>query len=102
MECRVVDHGGATEVGPWGFADADSRGLHINEAQFIAEFISVETGHPAKEGELSHLILTTLGRTGAPVIRYRTGDLVRPIWPATARTASSSSKAAFSAAPTTC
>jgi phenylacetate-CoA ligase len=26
------------------------------------------------------LILTTLGRTGAPVIRYRTGDLVRPIW----------------------
>jgi phenylacetate-CoA ligase len=27
------------------------------------------------------LILTTLGRGGAPVIRYRTGDLVRPTWP---------------------
>jgi phenylacetate-CoA ligase len=78
---RVVDHGGATEVGPWGFADADGRGLHVNEAEFIAEFISVETGHPAKDGELSHLILTALGRVGAPIIRYRTGDLVRPTWP---------------------
>jgi phenylacetate-CoA ligase len=77
---RVFDHGGATEVGPWGFADAEGRGLRINESQFLAEFVSVETGHPAKEGELAHLILTTLGRTGAPVIRYRTGDLVRPIW----------------------
>jgi phenylacetate-CoA ligase len=77
---RVFDHGGATEIGPWGFADAEGRGLHINESQFLAEFVSVETGHPAKEGELSHLLLTTLGRTGAPVIRYRTGDLVRPIW----------------------
>ncbi len=78
---RVIDHGGATEVGPWGFADADGRGLHVNESDFIAEFVSVETGHPAQDGELAHLILTPLGRTGAPVIRYRTGDLVRPRWP---------------------
>lgn len=78
---RIVDHGGATEIGPWGFADADRRGLHVNEAQFIPEFISVATGQPAQQGELSHLVLTTLGRSGAPVIRYRTGDLVRPTWP---------------------
>lgn len=77
---RVFDHGGATEIGPWGFADAEGRGLHINESQFLAEFESIETSRPAKEGELAQLILTTLGRTGAPVIRYRTGDLVRPIW----------------------
>jgi phenylacetate-CoA ligase len=78
---RLFDHGGATEVGPWGLADADGRGLLVNETHFIPEFISVETGHPAREGELSHLILTTLGRTGAPLIRYRTGDVVRPTWP---------------------
>ena len=77
---RLVDHGGATEVGPWGFADPEGCGLFVNEAHFIAEFISVATGHPAHEGELSHLLLTTLGRAGSPVIRYRTGDLVRPIW----------------------
>lgn len=79
---RLVDHGGATEVGPWSFADPEGRGLFVNEAHFIAEFISVATGHPAREGELSHLILTTLGRAGSPVIRYRTGDLVRPSWKA--------------------
>jgi phenylacetate-CoA ligase len=77
---RVIDHGGATEIGPWGFADENDRGLHINEAHCLAEFMSVATGHAAQEGELSHLVLTTLGRTGAPVIRYRTGDLVRPTW----------------------
>ena len=78
---RVIDHGGATEVGPWGFADAAGRGMHVNEAEFIAEFVSVETGQPAKQGEQAHLVLTTLGRIGAPVIRYRTGDVVRPVWP---------------------
>ena len=77
----VVDHAGATEVGPWGFADAAGRGLHVNEAEFIAEFVSVETGRQAASGELAHLILTTLGRLGSPVIRYRTADLVRPTWP---------------------
>jgi phenylacetate-CoA ligase len=78
---RVFDHGGATEIGPWGFADAAGRGMHVNEAEFIAEFIAVETGKPAQQGEQAHLILTTLGRVGAPVIRYRTGDVVRPVWP---------------------
>jgi phenylacetate-CoA ligase len=52
----------------------------VNEAQFIAEFVSLETKQPAAEGELSELVLTTLGRRGCPVIRYRTGDLVRPRW----------------------
>ena len=78
---RLIDHAGATEVGPWGFADDDGKGLHVNEAHFIPEFLSVATGHPAQSGELSHLILTSLGRTGSPVIRYRTSDIVRPTWP---------------------
>ncbi len=75
---KLIDHSGASEIGPWGYADPQQRGLYVNESEFIAEFISVETGEPADEGELSELILTTLGRAGCPVIRYRTGDLVRP------------------------
>jgi phenylacetate-CoA ligase len=77
---RVIDHAGASEVGPWGFADQEGRGLHINEAEFLPEFLSLATGGPAQEGELSELVLTSLGRAGSPVIRYRTGDLVRPSW----------------------
>lgn len=77
---EVIDHAGATEVGPWGYADAERSGLHIIESEFIAEFFSVETGAPATNGELSHLVLTPLRRRGMPVIRYRTGDIVRPVW----------------------
>jgi phenylacetate-CoA ligase len=77
---RVVDHGGASEIGPWGYADRHDRGLHITESEFIAEFLSVATGKPAEPSELSELVLTNLGRCGSPVIRYRTGDLVRPTW----------------------
>jgi len=77
---KVIDHGGASEVGPWGYADAEQRGLHIIESEFIAEFLSVESGTAAAEGELAELVITTLGRVGSPVIRYRTGDLVRPSW----------------------
>ena len=77
---RVVDHSGASEVGPWGFGDPLARGLYVNEAEFIAEFISIESGDFADQDQLSELVLTCLGRVGSPVIRYRTGDLVRPIW----------------------
>jgi len=77
---RVIDHAGATEVGPWGYADAAGCGLHVVESEFVAEFLAVETGRRAREGELAELVLTTLNRSGCPVIRYRTGDLVRPTW----------------------
>jgi phenylacetate-CoA ligase len=77
----VYDHAGATEVGPWGFADPAGTGLFITETEFIAEFLALGSGEPAQEGDLAELVLSTLGRYGAPVIRYKTGDLVRPHWP---------------------
>jgi phenylacetate-CoA ligase len=78
----VIDHAGATEVGPWGYADAARRGLHVNESEFIAEFVPVDPAEASDGGGLAHLVLTPLGRHGMPVIRYRTGDLVRPSRPA--------------------
>lgn len=74
----VIDHAGASEIGPWGYSDGEHRGLHVIESEFIAEFLSAATGGPADDGELAELVLTPLGRLGSPVIRYRTGDLVRP------------------------
>lgn len=77
---RVLDHAGATEVGPWGYGDLGGRGLHVLESEFIAEFLAVGSDRAAAEGELAELVLTSLGRVGCPVIRYRTGDVVRPVW----------------------
>lgn len=84
---RVIDHSGASEVGPWGYADAQRNGIHVNEAEFIAEFLPIDDPtadaalDPQSGGDALHeLVLTCLGRIGSPVIRYRTGDLVRPVW----------------------
>ncbi len=79
-QASVIDHAGASEVGPWGYGYSTGGGIHVNEAEFLAEFLSVETGGLAEEGDLAELVLTTLGRAGAPLFRYRTGDLVRPTW----------------------
>jgi len=75
---EVIDHAGATEIGPWSYADRKRTGLHVIESEFIAEFMRPGSDEPAAEGEVAEIVLTSLGRIGAPVIRYRTGDLVRP------------------------
>jgi phenylacetate-CoA ligase len=98
---RVMDHAGATEIGPWGFSDPAGESLHVIESEFIAEYLPVGADPSAAtllpvagdatraapidesstdSGSLMELVLTSLGRTGAPVLRYRTGDLVRPEW----------------------
>jgi len=76
----VLDHAGATEIGPWGVGDHHGDGLDVIEDWFHPEFLALETGEAAEPGQLAELVLTTLGRCGAPVIRYRTGDVVRPTW----------------------
>ena len=93
----VVDHSGATEIGPWGFGWPNGPGLHVIETSFIAELMPILDMQPSHVGPerasenhdgdhstgLCELILTSLGRFGAPVIRYRTGDAVRAERPGT-------------------
>ncbi len=74
---RAYDHAGMTEVGAWGFECLAQAGLHVNEAEFIAEVLDPETGRPVPAGEVGELVLTNLGRPGSPVFRYRSGDRVR-------------------------
>jgi phenylacetate-CoA ligase len=51
----VLDHAGATEVGPWGVGDMHGPGLDVIEPFFHAEFLALDSGRPAAEGELSEL-----------------------------------------------
>ena len=75
----VMDHAGATEVGPWGFGSSDGTAMHVIESEFIAEFLPVErkaSGDVATEvNDLApgvlELVLTSLGRIGAPSGRWR-------------------------------
>lgn len=74
---KVFDHVGMTEMGAYGYSCSAQSGIHINEAEFIAEVIDPNTLEPVAEGEKGELVLTNLGRLGYPLIRYRTGDLVQ-------------------------
>ena len=84
-QARVVDHSGATEVGPWGFGWPERPGLHVIETSFIAELLplgSTQTILPSQAtaeqlAAPAELVLTSLGRLSAPVFRYRTGDIVQ-------------------------
>src|SRR5437660_1469203 len=75
---RVFDHHGMTEVGPVTYQCPARPGvLHVIENAYYAEVIQPGGSEPAPPGQTGELVLTTLGRTGSPVLRYRTGDLVK-------------------------
>lgn len=73
---KLYDHVGMTEMGAYGYACAEQKGLHVNEEEFIVEVINPDTGEHVQEGERGELVLTNLGRWGYPLVRYRTGDMV--------------------------
>ena len=76
---RVVDHHGMTETGPVSYGcPREPHRLHVMEPAYVAEVIDPGDHRPVAPGEIGELVLTTLGRTGSPLLRYRTGDLVRP------------------------
>ncbi|MDB5321567.1 MAG: Phenylacetate-coenzyme ligase [Phycisphaerales bacterium] len=75
---RVYDHTGMTEIGALGFeCDQAPGGVHLHEAECIAEVIDPVTAQTVADGETGELVLTNLGRWGSPLIRYRTNDQVR-------------------------
>jgi phenylacetate-CoA ligase len=75
---RVYDHTGMTEIGALGFeCDQSPGGVHLNEAECVAEVIDPATGKPAANNQPGELVLTNLGRWDSPLIRYRTNDLVQ-------------------------
>jgi phenylacetate-CoA ligase len=75
---RVFDHHGMTETGPVTHECPKHPGvLHVLEPAYFAEVIDPVSTKPIAPGQRGELVLTTLGRTGSPVLRYRTGDLVK-------------------------
>jgi len=75
---RVFDHHGMTEVGPVSFeCPAQPGTLHVMENAYLAEVLEPKTSKAVQSGQTGELVLTTLGRTGSPLLRYRTGDLVK-------------------------
>ena len=51
------------------------QGMHIQEDHFLAEIIDPVTGEQLPPGATGELVLTTLTKEGAPLLRYRTRDI---------------------------
>jgi len=78
---ELYDIYGLTEIyGPGiGINCKYDTGMHIWDDYVYVEVINPETGENVPDGEWGEIVLTTLVKEGAPLIRYRTHDLSRII-----------------------
>lgn len=76
---ELYDIYGLTEVyGPGiGINCKYDTGMHIWDDYIYVEIIDPKTGIPVPDGEIGEIVITTLQKEGAPLIRYRTHDLSR-------------------------
>ena len=78
LGCEIFSHYGTVETGLGGGVDcAAHQGAHLREHDLLIEVIGRDTAAPLPPGQWGELVVTTLNRTGMPLIRYRTGDLSR-------------------------
>lgn len=78
---ELYDIYGLTEIyGPGiGISCEYNEGMHYWDDYVYIEVIDPKTGENVPDGELGELVITTLVKEGAPLIRYRTHDLSRII-----------------------
>ncbi len=78
---ELYDIYGLTEIyGPGiGINCKYDTGIHYWDDFIYLEIINPETGETVEDGEWGEIVITTLVKEGAPLIRYRTHDLSRII-----------------------
>ncbi len=77
----LYDIYGLTEIyGPGIGVSCDYEcGMHMWDDYVYFEIVDPKTGEVLPDGEIGELVITTLRKQGAPLIRYRTHDLTRII-----------------------
>ncbi len=78
---HVFDIPGMTELyGPGTGLDCHyHEGIHYWADYYILELLNPETLEPVSPGEIGEMVVTTLRKEAAPLMRYRTRDLTRLI-----------------------
>lgn len=78
---ELYDIYGLTEIyGPGiGINCEHNTGMHYWDDYLYLEIVDPATGEPVPDGEMGEIVITTLVKEGAPLIRYRTHDLSRII-----------------------
>lgn len=78
---HVFDITGLTELyGPGTGIDCEyHEGIHYWADYYLLELLDPETLQPVAPGETGEMVVTTLRKEAAPLVRYRTRDLTRLI-----------------------
>lgn len=78
---ELYDIYGLTEIyGPGiGINCSKQSGMHYWDDYIYIEIIDPSTGRPVPDGEEGEIVITTLVKEGAPLIRFRTHDISRII-----------------------
>lgn len=78
---KLYDIYGLTEVYGPGIAISCEHecGMHYWDDYVYIEIVDPKTGKNLPDGEIGEIVITTLHKEGAPLIRYRTHDLSRII-----------------------
>ncbi len=78
---ELYDIYGLTEIyGPGiGINCPYDTGIHYWDDYIYLEIVDPETGDPVPDGEEGEIVITTLVKEGAPLIRFRTHDISRII-----------------------
>jgi phenylacetate-CoA ligase len=80
--CKILSQYGMTEMGLATAIECEAAdGLHMDEADYLAEVIDPETGKHLANREQGELVFTSLSMQGTPLLRYRTRDLTFLIEP---------------------
>ncbi|MBR6767625.1 MAG: phenylacetate--CoA ligase family protein, partial [Clostridia bacterium] len=87
MRARISDELGVELYDIYGLTEIYGPGIGINCAKdepmhywddyIYLEIINPKTGKTLPDGEIGEIVITTLRKQGAPLIRYRTHDLSR-------------------------
>ena len=77
----MFDITGMTELyGPGTGLDCSKHeGIHYWADKYILEILDPDTLKPVEDGEIGEMVVTTLCKEAAPLVRYRTRDLTRKI-----------------------
>jgi phenylacetate-CoA ligase len=73
-EVQLYSTYASTEMGSAFTECEEQNGCHLNTDLLYLEVLK-ENGEEAKNGEVGEIVITTLQRTGTPLVRYRTGDI---------------------------
>lgn len=81
LDIELYDIYGLTEIyGPGiGISCQHETGMHYWDDYIYIEIIDPVTGKPVPDGEEGEIVITTLVKEGAPLIRFRTHDISRII-----------------------